>query len=236
MGKTTYLTNDPELSSIFLSESKFFTKAINADHPLYGIKDNRAGLFIADTDAPEWSMAHKFLAPAFTPKALRHYVPIFNETIKEIFPVFDAYDEKGEGVNVYPYMLKLGSQAIGKFVLQENLHHFDSPDAPLHPLVTTIAHSLELNKKVTSKGAWYGHLPFGDPKQLRDTQAKVASMIRSAMEKVPAGGDGDLPLSDAAQQATCIVDYVNRAVDSQGKKISGENLIPVLLVVMGAAS
>lgn len=54
------------------------------------------------------------------------------------------------------------------------------------------------------------------------------------MEKVPAGSEGDLPLSDAVHQATCIVDYVNRAVGSQSNEIFGENPIPVLIVAMGA--
>lgn len=56
------------------------------------------------------------------------------------------------------------------------------------------------------------------------------------MGKVPADADGDLELSDAIQQATCIGDYVDRAVDPQGRKISEGNLTPVLLVVMGADS
>ena len=36
----------------------------------------------------------------------------------------------------------------------QNLHHFDSIDAPVHDLVTSIQKTLQLNKKVASKGDW----------------------------------------------------------------------------------
>jgi hypothetical protein len=36
----------------------------------------------------------------------------------------------------------------------QNLHHFDSIDAPVHTLVSSIQKTLQLNKKVASKGEW----------------------------------------------------------------------------------
>lgn len=50
------------------------------------------------------------------------------------------------------------------------MKHFTAPDAPLHEMVLRIAQSLSLNKKVTSMGSWYAHMPFGAPKQLRDAR------------------------------------------------------------------
>ncbi|KAF2092465.1 cytochrome P450 [Rhizodiscina lignyota] len=234
MGRTTYLTNDPAIAAIAFEESPFFTKKINKDHPLYGIKHNEAGLFIADSDAPEWKITHKFITPAFTPKAIRHYTPLFYDTIREAFTVFDEFDERGEAFNVYPYMLKLGSQAIGKFALNLNLHHFDGTDAAIHPLVKTVADGLVLNKKVVSRGDWYSHLPFGDPAKLRETQKRLAELIMASASEVKASSTGDLPLQDAALQASCIVDYVQRAVDTQGNKVPKENVVPILAVVIGA--
>jgi hypothetical protein len=53
MGRTVYQTNDPEIASVVLAESDFFTKYINEAHPLYGIKNRDAGVFLGDTDTPE---------------------------------------------------------------------------------------------------------------------------------------------------------------------------------------
>jgi hypothetical protein len=49
--------------------------------------------------------------------------------------VFDALNEKDEAWNVYQYMLKLGSQAVGKLTLGLDFEHFTSPDAPVHEMV-----------------------------------------------------------------------------------------------------
>ena len=57
---------------------------------------------------------HKFLPPALGPKAVRHYAPTMQKTVEDAFKVFDELDERDEAWNVYPYMLKLGSQAVGK--------------------------------------------------------------------------------------------------------------------------
>ena len=234
MGRVTYLTNDPAIAQIALSESPFFTKNINKDHPLFGIKDDKAGIFLGDTDSPNWEIAHRFMPPAFTPKAVRHYTPLMQHTIEKAFPVFDELDERGEVFNVYQYMLKLGSQAIGKFALSMDLHHFDSVDAPLHRLVQVFAEHLALNKKVTSRGDWYAHLPFGDPKRLNEVRHEVNGIIEDAATHCERGGTEDLPIEDAALNAACVVDYATRCVDRQGNKIPHDNLIDILMVVTGA--
>jgi hypothetical protein len=52
MGKTVLQTNDPELGQIALSETEFFSKEINDDHPLKPIKQEKAGVFVSDTSNP----------------------------------------------------------------------------------------------------------------------------------------------------------------------------------------
>lgn len=205
MGRTVYHTNDPQLSSIIFSETDFFTKKINEAHPLYLIKNQEAGVFLGDTDTPEWRAAHKFLPPALGPKAVRHYAPMMQETIEDAFNVFDALDEKEEAWNVYQYMLKLGSQAVGKLVLGIDFHHFSSIDAPPHELVYRIAESLELNKKVTAWGDWYAKLPFGDPQRLRNARDRIIDMVNESIQKAARGGVEDLPLQDAALKASNMV-------------------------------
>lgn len=205
MGRTIYHTNDPRISAIVFSESDFFTKKINQDHPLYPIKNTEAGVFVGDTDTPEWRAAHKFLPPALGPKAVRHYAPTMQKTVEDAFNVFDELDEQSEAWNVYQYMLKLGSQAVGKITLGIDFHHFSSVDAPPHEMIYRIAESLELNKKVASIGDWYAKMPFGDPKRLRDARERIIAMVNESIANAARGGVEDLPLQDAALQASNMV-------------------------------
>lgn len=205
MGRVTYQTNDPNIASIAFAESDFFTKKINEAHPLYALKTPAAGVFLGDTDTPEWKVAHKFLPPALGPKAVRHYAPTMQKTVEDASKVFDALDEQGEAWNVYQYMLKLGAQAVGKLTLGLDFNHFSSPDAPVHEMVHLIAEVLSLNKKVTSKGDWYSSLPFGDPKRLKDVKGRIEDMVEESIQRAAKGGMEDLPLQDAAVQATNMV-------------------------------
>ena len=209
MGRTIYQTNDPELSTIVFTESDFFTKKINDAHPLSALKTPAAGVFLGDTDTPEWRTAHKFLPPALGPKAVRHYAPTMQKTVEDSFKVFDAFDDQGEAWNVYQYMLKLGSQAVGKLTLGLDFEHFKDPDAPLHEMVHLIAELLSLNKKITSKGDWYARLPFGDPLRLKRTKARIEQMVEESIEKAARGGVEDLPLQDAALKASNMVGKLN---------------------------
>ncbi|KAE8377715.1 cytochrome P450 [Aspergillus bertholletiae] len=234
MGRTVYQTNDPQLSSIIFSETDFFTKKINEAHPLHPIKNQQAGVFLADTDTPEWKAAHKFLPPALGPKAVRHYAPTMQQTVEDAFKVFDHFDENGEAWNVYQYMLKLGSQAVGKLMLGIDFNHFSSPDAPPHELIQIIAESLSLNKKVTARGDWYAKLPFGDPQRLKNIRYRVFEIVNESIQNASRGGVEDLPLQDAALKASNMIDYAIRATDNKGEKLPKTSLIQALVVATGA--
>jgi hypothetical protein len=99
------------------------------------------------------------------------------ECARKSFAVFDGLDSQDQSWNVYQYMIKLTSQTIGKFSLGTDFEHFTSIDAPLHPIVTNIASLFSLNKKVTSRGEWYRHLPFGDPARLKQVQRTIYSRL-----------------------------------------------------------
>lgn len=205
MGRVTYQTNDPKITAVAFAESDFFTKKINESHPLFALKTPSAGVFLGDTDTEEWRLAHKFLPPALGPKAVRHYAPTMQKTVEDSFKVFDLLDEQGEAWNVYQHMLKLGSQAVGKLTLGLDFQHFNSPDAPVHEMVHSIAELLSLNKKVTSKGDWYSSLPFGDPKRLKVLKARIEEMVDESIQNASRGGVDDLPLQDAALTASNMV-------------------------------
>ncbi|CAG8034705.1 unnamed protein product [Penicillium nalgiovense] len=234
MGRVTYHTNDPNIAAIAFTESDFFTKEINKAHPLYALKTPSAGIFLGDTDTPEWRVAHKFLPPALGPKAVRHYAPTMQKTVEDACKCFDKLDEQGEAWNVYQYMLKLGSQAVGKLTLGLDFEHFTSPDAPVHAMVHLIAEMLSLNKKVTSKGDWYSSLPFGNPKRLKDIKSRIEGMVEQSIQNAARGGAEDLPLQDAALKASNMVDYAIRATDNKGEKLPKESLVWALVVATAA--
>ncbi|EXJ75289.1 cytochrome P450 oxidoreductase [Cladophialophora psammophila CBS 110553] len=234
MGSTVYETNSPQIAQLVFSESQYFSKEITPSHPLYGIKDQTAGVFLADTNTEAWRLAHKFLPPAFSPKAVRHYAPQMQKTVESAFKVFDELDKRGEAWNVYPYMLKLGSQAVGKLTLGVDFNHFHAVDAPLSRMVLLIAQLLELNKRVTSKGSWYSSLPFGEPKELRNCRKNIDNLVEDALHKMAPNGVEDLDLQDAALKASCIADYAMRAIDRQGEKLPREYLKSSLVVATAA--
>ncbi|PLN79596.1 putative cytochrome P450 [Aspergillus taichungensis] len=238
MGKTTYLTDSPQVAAIALAESAYMTKNINPSHPLFGVKDNTA-IFIGDTETENWRLAHKYLPPAMGPRAVRHYTSVMQACARKALPVFDELDANDESFNVYQYMVKLASQTIGHFSFGKDFGHFDAVDAPLHPLVTNTATLLSLNKKITARGEWYRHLPWGDPAKLRQVQHTIYSQLQEAIDDVEAsreaaGTTGDLPMAEAALEASCVVDYLLRAVDDKGEHFPRGLILANMLIVNGA--
>ncbi|KAL1873680.1 hypothetical protein Plec18167_006197 [Paecilomyces lecythidis] len=235
MGKTTYLTDDPEVAAVSFNESAYFTKKITEDHPLWGVKDNTA-IFVGDTETENWRLAHKFLPVAMGPKAVRHYTPLMQSTVRASFPVFDSMSGTDQSWNVYQYMLKLASQTISKFSLGSDFGHFTDVGAPLHPIVTNIANLLSLNKKVTARGSWYQYLPFGDPQRLRDVRKNCYTLLQEAIDDVAnrEGGISQMPMNDAALNASCVVEYLLKAVDEHGQKIPQGLILANMIIVTGA--
>ena len=79
--------------------------------------------------------------------------------------------------------------------------------------VVAIGEVLSLNEKIASKGEFYAHLPFGDPKKLQDLQKWQAQQIEEAIKHHESSGDSDLELQDAALEAANVIDYLCRATD-----------------------
>lgn len=102
-------------------------------------------------------------------------------------------------------MLKLSSAAVGKIVLGQDFHHFENADSSLHRLPLAMAEVLAINKKISTMGQWYSHLPFGDPKKMRDLQQVIAGTIVQSMEEAKAAGTEDLPLQEAALKAADVI-------------------------------
>ncbi|KAJ0425114.1 cytochrome P450 [Aspergillus carlsbadensis] len=234
MGKTTYLTDSPQVAAICFAESIYMTKKINENHPLWGVKDNSA-IFIGDTETENWRLAHKYLPLSMGPKAVRHYTPLMQKCVRKSLPIFDELDSRNESWNVYQFMVKLASETIGSFSLGKKFGHFKSVDTQLHPIVTNIASLLSLNKKITARGEWYRHLPFGDPARLRHVQNTIYSLLQEAIDEVAARSDsGDAPMNEAALSASCVVDYLLHAVDDKGEHFPQGLALANMLIVTGA--
>ncbi|KAI5359418.1 putative cytochrome P450 [Septoria linicola] len=87
--------------------------------------------------------------------------------------------------------------------------HFSSVDAPLHMMVLAMAEVLSINKKISSRGEWYSHLPFGDPARLKNLQKYMAEFIEQSIRDAKSSGTEDLPLQDAALRASNVIDQID---------------------------
>ncbi|KAI1826870.1 cytochrome P450 monooxygenase [Xylaria intraflava] len=233
MGRTVYHTNDPEITSHIFKESAFFSKEINESHPLYGVKDSHAGVFLTSTHTDAWKEVQKFMVPSMRTEAIDKYSPTVLAITRSTFSVFDELESQKEAWNAYDYMLKLSSQIAGKLFIDADFGHFEAADSPIHATVDGIVRLVALNKKLMTWGDWYAWLPFGDPKRLRDTWKEVGERVAKHIAKAEVG-KGDVPLQEAALKTNNLADYLIRAVDNKGNKLPAESRNPALMVFMTA--
>jgi hypothetical protein len=116
-----------------------------------------------------------------------------------------------------------------------DLHNVDAVDAPPHDSVRTTGENLEFNKKVSTMGDWYSYMPCEAPKQLKQNIALVGEMIDAVVERVKNDGEaGDLPIHEKPLKASCILDYLIRATDPDGKRLPEKYRSDAMVVTMGA--
>ncbi|KAK3934590.1 cytochrome P450 [Diplogelasinospora grovesii] len=235
MGTTIYLTDDPRVSEVVLSESEFFTKTTSdPSHPLYYMRDSTA-LFLCDTSSPAFHVAHRFIPPSMSPKAVRRYTKNMQQAIEESFGVFDELDKRGLAFHVYQYMFKLAGQIIYRLVLGLDLGHFKTVDTPPHEIIHKLGEYMLLMKKTSLSPKWFKYLPFGDHRRLAEVKRHTWALVDEAIDKAEVGGNGeDLPIREAALQSTCIADYLKRAVDDDGKKLPKEYRLTNVVVLIAA--
>lgn len=236
MGTTTYQTNDPEIARYVLREGELFTKTTSdPSHPLYYMR-HQESLFTCDSDAPAFPIAHKFVPPALSPRAVAHHSPLIQESARSIFPVFDKMAEDELSFNVYHYMFKMAGQVIWRVVVGQDLEHFKSLDTPPAETIRNLGEWLHLMKKTSLRPQWYGSLPFGDPARLRHAKKMLWLDVEKAVDECTGSDDGPLPLSDpaASLRATCMSDFLVRARDEKGEGLSRDLLISNVVILLGA--
>ncbi|OCK83579.1 cytochrome P450 82A2 [Lepidopterella palustris CBS 459.81] len=224
------------VSRFVLREGRFFTKTTtDTQHPLYYMSDNTA-LFTCDLAAPVFEVAHKFIPPSMSPKAVQHYTPLMQQAVERCFPVFDELDKQDLAFNCYQYMFKLAGQIIYKVVLGMDLDHFASINSPPTEIIRLLGEYLVLMKKLSVRGWWYSWLPFGPAKRLAWVKERLWFLVAKAIEERPRDVEGysSLPLDAAALRATCVADYLCRAADGKGEKLSPEFMLSNCVVLVGA--
>ncbi|WYZ42698.1 hypothetical protein EsH8_VI_000397 [Colletotrichum jinshuiense] len=236
MGTTIYHTNDPEIARHVLREGEFFTK-ITSDpsHPLFYMQ-LQSSLFTCDSDSPAFPIAHKFIPPALSPRAVANHSPLIQECARSIFPVLDQLSDSSLAFNVYHYMFKMAGQIIWRVVVGQDLEHFKAPNTPPGMTIRLFGEFLSLMKKTSLRPKWYGSLPFGDPARLRVVQQMLWDNVEKAIDECTTADEGQLPLSDptSSLRASSVADFLSRARDDKGEGLPRDILIPNVVVLLGA--
>ncbi|PLN86848.1 putative cytochrome P450 oxidoreductase [Aspergillus taichungensis] len=154
MGRTVYVTNDPRVSEVVFGENEFFTKkTTDWNHPLFWLS-HVDSLFTANTESERLQVAHKFIPPSMSPKAIQNHMPSMQRNIEKSFTLFDELDNRHEAWNAFQHMLKLSSQMITDIVFGMDLGHFDKVDTPLHEMVALVAELVRLVRQASLSFEW----------------------------------------------------------------------------------
>ncbi|OJD32060.1 cytochrome p450 [Diplodia corticola] len=236
MGTTIYHTNDPEIARFVLREGDFFTKTTSDPaHPLFYMQEQTA-LFTCDSASPAYPLAHKFVPPALSPRAVAHHTPLVQQAARSIFPVLDELDRADRAFNVYQYMFKMGGQVIWRVVVGQDVAHFAAVDSPPTPAIRLFGEYLGLMKKMSLRPSWFGALPFGSPARLRAVRNELFATVERAMDAAVTPGADTLPLRDplSQQRAACVADFLARARDDAGAALPRDVLLGNVTVLLGA--
>jgi hypothetical protein len=171
-GKTTYLTDSPDVALVALTESANFTKKIDEDHPLWDIEDN-ISIFIKNSENENWRLTHKFLPPVMDPKAMKHH----RSVMQTVYGNPSMYStnwmtvaKPGTCTNLW---LSWHHRPWPKFALGTVLKQFESSNTPSPQCGNEIVNLLALNKIVVARGEWYNFLPFGNSARLEMAQKTI---------------------------------------------------------------
>ncbi|KAJ7037666.1 hypothetical protein C8F04DRAFT_1329961 [Mycena alexandri] len=128
LGKSVYLTDDPDCAGVLLSEGEFYSKQIGENHPLFPLKITLPnGLFIKDTSNPTWSTSHIFMMTAMGAKAMRnHYVRTMDHTAGHLVQRFNEFLESGQSFDGFPWALRTAAQTTGEVAIGIDSKMLDS--------------------------------------------------------------------------------------------------------------
>ncbi|CAG9989127.1 unnamed protein product [Clonostachys byssicola] len=236
MGTTIYITNDAEISRHVLREGEFFTKTTSdPSHPLFYMREQTA-LFTCDSESPAFPLAHKFVPPALSPRAIAHYGPLIQDAARGVLNVFEEMSERALACNIYQYMFKLAGQLVFRVMVGKDLQHFQELNTPPTLAIRLFGEYLKLMKKTSLRPQWHGYLPFGEPARLRVVRNLLFSTIETEMDNATTKGAEPLPLNDPMSpiKAACVADFLARARDTDGQGLPRDILLGNTVVLLGA--
>ncbi|KAJ7306288.1 cytochrome P450 [Mycena albidolilacea] len=231
LGKSIYLTDDPDCAGIVLSEGEFYSKEIGDNHPLFPLKMSIPnGLFTADSSNLLWSTSHKFMMTAMGAKAMRNYVRTMDSTAKRLVHCFD------EGkASTLSLGLRAAGQTIGELAVDVDLKMLDNADSEVVNIFQLISTNLRLAQTLFRKGRVYRALPNPEKREQRFATAEARAVVDKEAERILRDGhSSDMPIDKAAVSTTSLLDYMLHATDEEGRKMDVELVHQNVLTFLGA--
>ncbi|KAJ7749420.1 cytochrome P450 [Mycena metata] len=223
LGKSVYLTDDPDCAGVVLSEGEFYSKQIGENHPLFPFKMTLPnGLFTTDTSNPTWPISHKFMMTAMGVKAMRNYVRGMDHTAGQLVQRFNELLERGQTIEGFPWALRTAAQTIGEVAVGIDFKMLDSTESSIADIFRLINRNLEAAQSLFRKGRIYRAFP--NPER-REQRATGDQMVREAaqMERIlRESKTEDMPYHQAAVSTTSLLDYMLHATDEEGRKMDVE--------------
>ncbi|KAJ6605263.1 cytochrome P450 [Mycena vulgaris] len=235
LGKSIYLTDDPDCAGVVLSESEFYSKQISENHPLVPLKMSLPnGIFTADSSNPAWSTSHKFMMTAMGATAMRTYVRTMDQTAKRLVQCFDQLREQGKSFNAFPWALRAAAQTIGEVALGIDYKMLDNMDSSIANIFLLIGRNLKLAQALFRKGRIYRTLPNPERRAQKAAEEELSSFVDAQTQRVlQEGSSPDMPYHQAAVATSSLLDYMLHATDEEGNKMDidlvQQNVITFLL-------
>ncbi|KAJ7472845.1 cytochrome P450 [Mycena latifolia] len=223
LGKSIYLTDDPDCAGVVLSEGEFYRKQVNDNHPLFPPKMTLPnGMFTTDSSNPAWSTA------------MRNYVRTMDLTAKRLVQCFDAFLEQGKSFDTFSWALRASAQTIGEVAVGTDFKMLDNTESSIAQVFLTIGRNLELAQALARKGRIYRALPNPERRAQKVVEKEVNSFVDTQAQRImQEGSTTDMPYHKAAVATSSLLDYMLHATDEEGKKMDvdlvRENVITFLI-------
>ncbi|KAJ6455918.1 cytochrome P450 [Mycena vitilis] len=236
LGKSVYLTDDPDCAGIVLSEGEFFSKNVGANHPLFPLKMTVPnGLFTADSANPAWGTSHAFMMGAMGARAMRGYVRSMDRTAERLVGCFEEIREKGTSVDAFAWGLRAAGQTIGEVAVGVDFKMLDSASSPIAAVFRQIGAGLHLAQILFRKGAVYRALPNPEARAQRGFDAQLKAWVDAEVQRTLREYETqDMPRDEAALKSKSLLDYMLHATDEEGRKMEVELVHQNVLTFLGA--
>ncbi|KAJ6468564.1 cytochrome P450 [Mycena vitilis] len=224
LGKSVYLTDDPDCAGLVLSEGEFYKKTFDENHPLFPLKMTVPnGLFTADSTNPAWSTSHKFMMTAMGAKAMRNYVRIMDHTANRLVGCFNEFLEKGSSFDAFSWGLRAAGQTIGEVGVGADFKMLDNVDSSIASVFVDLGRNLQLSQTLFRKGALYRALPNPERRAQKSIEAQLYTYAQGEAKRTLREHDTqDMPLDKAALNTASLLDFMLHATDEQGRKMDPE--------------